>query len=296
MEVELTEEEQKIYDNLVKYTSGEYRDTEYDIGYSSGVFYKEDIYLTVEKWEHAKGAKEIEICLNGKSRRRAKLVNWRELVKEDFYRDFIDRYSRKLILSMPDIDEEDIKLAPEIAEIKRKTSGWGSNYRIKSNSAPGLKVEKVTVYFDKVFTVYFDKVFSVIKNKRDLRKRNKNLGQIHCYLEVKIPVNNEKVIVELSVYKYDEGSDLGTEGYRIFTWKESKGKKLKMEGFDRALSMNFNAFKSYLNGVGGIIPGKAWDLFSKEWGEVLEELFFGMLKYGSPENYLKQVIASRKAV
>jgi hypothetical protein len=101
MDIELTEEEQKIYDNLVKYTSGEYRDTELDIlmacfgsisvnskefDFTGGDFY-EQVYSYVLRWWSDN--REMKLV---SSKKYIKIDGWRKLITKGLHREFSGLY------------------------------------------------------------------------------------------------------------------------------------------------------------------------------------------------------------
>jgi hypothetical protein len=303
MDIELTEEEQKIYDNLVKYSSGEYRDTELDIIESSGVK-----NIEVIAWMSSRGKTKVvngEQCLLVK--------NWRELLELDLYLEFIKefRYGHfKSVLSMGKfvrwkkkktkiINREDLFIQDNI---DKKDSRFDQMvYFI------GMLLNWVE-YDTSRFALGFldDNV-----NSRDWKFLEKVQDPtVYLYMvnlggTVKIYLDNvsRRFVKRVDFYR---GSCLSMAGIPEVSI-DIKGDILLLEDIDKFIFENsvlefstkivaLNVELSSLKKGAGIEVRFGDKARKNERYKTLLNMYVGMLKYGSPENYLKQVIASRKAV
>jgi hypothetical protein len=302
MEVELTEEEQKIYDNLVKYTSGEYRDTELDIIESSGVK-----NIEVIAWMSSRGGTKVvngEQCLLVK--------NWRELLELDLYLEFIKefRYGHfKNVSSMAQftrwnkkkskqINREDLFIQDSI-DVKDCRFDQMVYFMGTLLSWVGYDTGKVALSF------LIGNVNS--RNWEFLEKVPDPIVYLHMDNlggTVRVYLNNvnDRFVKRVEFYR---GSYLSMEGVPEVLI-DIKGNTLLLEDIDKfifedsvsefskkivALNVELSSLKKEAR-----IEVKFGDKARKnERYETLLDMYVGMLKYGSPENYLKQVIASRKA-
>jgi hypothetical protein len=276
MEVELTEEEQKIYDNLVKFTSGEYRDTERHIFMEcfGTIFVSSDIFGSFSSWAQSskKFIKNIEgvrfICVE----------NWREVLKTDFYEAFLSRF---LVKSAPNLKVDPVKpnQDPGAVAFYRRIANWGENIQFEFEEVHETverktrKGEKLPVPWSTLQDIYvnFDNFEGTIKVKVNL---------IEDWIEK----------VEYRFNRRVEINAIHTDEY------------IKVKDFYKLCIENVVGsveFKNRLISTKKLIvsnEGSPDNIGLKTDYEFLLDAYVGTLKYGSPENYLKQVIASRKAV
>jgi hypothetical protein len=146
---------------------------------------------------------------------------------------------------------------------------------------------------------------NIFKNKEKIKEPLSVGNSFICSFRLMVD-RKTRVVTKVEAFNTENSKISPGRSYQIFYSDKLTGNALKrIVDFESLLNMDFISFIGELNGNREIIFVKAG--LGEELGRYfssnekvnkdsfLLRAYVGLLKYGSPENYLKQVIASRKA-
>jgi hypothetical protein len=302
MDIQLTEKEQKIYDDLVEYSSGEYRDTEFDISVSA--FGKTGFagnFGDFCSWHSING--DLIRVLSGGCHSLC-IENWREKIKDDLLEDFVYEYRLGTIKYF----DSTIKYFDSMVEF----TDWKN--KISNDGCIETSVEGNAFYKEIVKWGEGDKEKVKLLVKNGIRNNPSwdDLVKYEGTMDVQFSALDGKFNIEVDIYNLliqsiqysssnsDNGDSPRQKVFATFNFLDAVG------FYDKYLNANtFDEFLVKLKCIKGAgiksIEYGGW-IFT-EWSgdyrttglfDFLSKLYTGMQRYGSPENYLKQIAASRE--
>jgi hypothetical protein len=287
MDIQLTEKEQKIYDNLVEYSSGEYRDTEFDISVSA--FGKTGFagnFGDFCSW-HDNNGSLIRVLKNGCHSQC--IENWRDKIKDDLLKEFIYEYRLGAIKYFS------YRYNEKFTDLKYKFTKDGCT----ETSVDGNAFYKEIVKWgggDK------EKIKLLVKNSIKENPTWDDLVKYEGTIDVQFSALGGKFNIKVDIYnllihsiqydRFDDGKEDSHEQhvYATFNFLDAVG------FYDKYLNVNtFDEFLENLKCVKGaeiksttfggyIVTGYYGDYGSTGLFDFLSKLYSGLQRYGSPEN------------
>jgi hypothetical protein len=284
MDIQLTEKEQKIYDNLVKCSSGEYRDTKYDVAISGlGRMFSDGEFDAYFYWWANTGCERI--FSDGSDSE--SIENWRDKVKDDLLEEFIYEYrlgTLKKIDNMVEFSDWKNKFSNVSCT---ETHADGNAFYSEIEKWGGGQKEKVKVL------VNVNDYNEYIEDNATWNRLVNSVGTVNIQFsaldgEFNIEVDIYNLLIHSIQYSNSDGSKGNSHEqhvYATFNFLDAVGFYEKY--------LNVDMFDEFLEKL-KCIKGAEINYGSSGLFDLLSKLYIGMQRYGSPENYLKQIAASRE--